>query len=105
MSFENQNIPAGKYKKTQCRTWLVTSYYKQGEYHLYFLIAVMAVSGFLTIITNSVVISIGVNARNKIFEKSILSLAFVDILAGIIYTPSVCLIYYYSRLTSSYTLK
>ena len=104
MSFENQNIPAGKYKKTQCRTWLVTSYYKQGEYHLYFLIAVMAVSGFLTIITNSVVISIGVNAR-KIFEKSIMSLAFVDILTRIIYTPSVCLIYYYSRLTSSYNLK
>merc|ERR1719312_498258 len=29
------------------------------------------------------------------FEKSILSLAFVDILTGIICTPSVCLTYYY----------
>ena len=100
-SFENQTIPAGKYKKTQCRTWLITNYYKQREYLLYFLIAVMAVSGFLTLITNSVVISIGVNARKKIFEKSNLSLAFVDILTGIICTPSVYLIYHYSRLTSS----
>ena len=102
-SFDNQTLPTYKYKKTQCRTWLITNYYKQREYLLYFLIAVMAVSGFLTLITNSVVISISVNARKKIFEKSNLSLAFVDILTGIICTPSVCLTYYYSRFTSSYS--
>ena len=102
-SFDNQTLPTDKYKKTQCRTWLITNYYKQREYLLYFLLAVMAVSGFLTIITNSMVIYVGVNANKKMFEKSILSLAFVDILTGIICTPSVCLTYYYSRFTSSYT--
>ena len=103
-SFENQNITAGKYKKTQCRTWLIANYYKQREYLLYFLLAVMAVSGFLTIITNSVVIYVGVNASKKMFERSILSLAFVDILTGIICTPSVCLTYYYSKLSLCYVL-
>ena len=96
-TFPNKTIPGARYKKKQCRTWLITKYYKDREYLLYFLLVVMSLSGFLTIISNSTVIYVSAKTSKKMFEKSILSLAFVDLLTGIICTPSVCLIYYYSK--------
>eukprot|EP00092_Neocalanus_flemingeri_P033874 GFUD01036836.1.p1 GENE.GFUD01036836.1~~GFUD01036836.1.p1 ORF type:complete len:583 (-),score=130.25 GFUD01036836.1:172-1920(-) len=94
-TFPDKTIPSKQYKKTQCRTFLMTKYYKDREYLIYFLLTVMSLSGFLTIISNSTVIYVGLKTSKKVFEKPILSLACVDILTGIICTPSVCLIYYY----------
>ena len=96
-SFPNQTIPAARYKKTECRSWVKTKNYTNRENLIYFLLAVMALSGFLTVIANITVIYVGFNTSKKIFEKSILSLAFVDLLTGVICTPSVSIIYYHSK--------
>merc|ERR1719430_527238 len=45
--------------------------------------------------SNSVVLYVGLRAKKKLFEKSILSLAFVDLLTGVICTPFVLLTYYF----------
>ena len=96
-SFPNQTIPSSRYKKTECRSWVKTKNDKNRENLIYFLLAVMALSGFLTVIANITVIYVGFNTSKKIFENSILSLAFVDLLTGVICTPSVSIIYYHSK--------
>ena len=62
---------------------------------LIFLLSLMAMSGLLSIISNGMVILAHLKSRKGIFERSIVSLACVDILTGFIGTPLVCCIYYY----------
>ena len=103
-----QSIPAGsipgtRYRATECRTWVITKEYRQREYLIYFLVVVMTLSGVLTILSNSAVIYVGFNTRNRVFEKSVLSLAFVDLLTGLVCTPWVSVIYYYSEYIYGYS--
>ena len=93
----DQTILDTQYQETQCRTWVITKEKKKEEYLVYSLIAIITLSGVLTIVSNGTVIYVGVTTGNKVFENSILSLAFVDLLTGIICTPLVSVIYYYSR--------
>ena len=62
---------------------------------LIFLLTLMALSGLLAIISNGMVILADVKSRKQIFERPIVSLAWVDVLTGCIGTPLVCCIYYY----------
>ena len=97
-AFENRTIPKEMYKNLQCRSWLVTRKYKERKLILYFLLCVMSLSGFFTVISNSLVLFVGLKTRRRqIFEISILSLAIVDISTGLLSTPLVCIIYYYSK--------
>jgi len=68
---------------------------------LHFLLIVMGLSGLLTVLSNGFVLYVGLRVKKKLFEKPILSLAFVDFLTGIICTPVVILTYYfkYTRAT------
>ena len=61
------------------------------------LLAVMAISGLLAVLSNSVVIYVGLWVKKDLFEPAILSLAFADLLTGLVCTPIVCVIYYYSE--------
>jgi len=62
---------------------------------LHFLLVVMGFSGFLTVLSNGFVLYVGLRVKKRLFEKPILSLAFVDFMTGIICTPVVILTYYY----------
>ena len=93
----DKTIRADQYEETQCRVWMITKDYKNHENLIYILIAVITLSGVLTIVSNSTVLYVGINTGTKVFEKSILSLAVVDLLTGMICTPLVSIIYYYSR--------
>jgi len=68
---------------------------------LHFLLIVMGLSGLLTLVSNGFVLYVGLRVKKRLFEKPILSLAFVDFLTGIICTPVVILTYYfrYTRAT------
>ena len=59
------------------------------------LLSLMALSGLLAILSNGMVIYFALKSRKRIFERSIVSLAWVDVLTGCIGTPLVCCIYYY----------
>ena len=62
---------------------------------LIFLLCVMFLSGVLAIFSNGMVILAHFKYRQGIFERSIVSLAWVDLLTGMIGTPIVCCIYYF----------
>jgi hypothetical protein len=62
---------------------------------LIFLLSVMFLSGVLAIFSNGMVILAHFKNRKGIFERSIVSLACVDVLTGMIGTPIVCAIYYF----------
>jgi hypothetical protein len=97
-AFSNETIPSSMYKKRQCRTYLMTKYYKDRMYLMYFLLLIMVLSGLLTIISNSSVIYFHKSKmQSREFKKPILSLACIDLVAGFICTPAICLIYYYSK--------
>ena len=96
----DKTIRADQYQETQCRVWMITKDYKNHENLIFILIAVITLSGVLTIVSNSTVLYVGINTGTKVFEKSILSLAVVDLLTGMICTPLVSIIYYYSRYQS-----
>ena len=57
----------------------------------------MGLSGLLAILSNSVVLYVGLRVKRRMFERSILSLACVDLLTGVVCTPMVLLTYYYSQ--------
>ena len=97
-AFPNKTIPSSIYKKRQCRTYLMTKYYKDRMYLMNFLLLIMVLSGLLTIISNSSVIYFHKSKmQSRECKKPILSLACIDLVAGFICTPSICLIYYYSK--------
>ena len=62
---------------------------------LIFLLLVLFISGVLAISSNGMVILAHFKHRQGIFERSIVSLAWVDLLTGMIGTPIVCAIYYF----------
>ena len=65
-------------------------------------LVVMLFGGFLAMLSNSVVLFFGIVKRDlKLFPPEILSLAVTDFLTGLLGTPSVMAIYYYSELTFS----
>ena len=59
------------------------------------LLSVMTLSGVLAIISNGLVILAHFKCRRGMFERSIVSLAWVDVLTGLLMTPIVFCIYYY----------
>ena len=62
---------------------------------LIFLLLVMFLSVLLGIFSNGMVILAHFKYRQGIFERSIVSLAWVDVLTGLVGTPIVCFIYYF----------
>ena len=62
---------------------------------LIFLLSVMFLSGVLAIFFNGMVILAHFKNRKGMFERSIVSLASVDVLTGLVGTPIVCCIYYF----------
>ena len=62
---------------------------------LIFLLSLMYLSGVLSIISNGMVILAHFKNRQGIFERSIVSIASVDVLTGLVGTPIVCCIYYF----------
>jgi hypothetical protein len=58
------------------------------------LLFLMVLSGMLAIISNGMVILAHLKSRKRIFERPIVSLAWVDVLTGCVGTPLVCCIYY-----------
>ena len=66
------------------------------------LLVVMLFGGVLAMLSNSVVLFFGIVKRDlKLFPPEILSLAVTDFLTGLLGTPSVMAIYYYSELIFS----
>ena len=59
------------------------------------LLSLLTLCGILSILSNSLVIMANNKHSRRIFDRPILSLAWVDILTGVISTPIVCTIYYY----------
>ena len=70
--------------------------YEVKETVLRALIAIMIFSGILTVLSNMAVIFFGLR-RRRLFPTPILSLAFTDLLTGILATPLVIAIYYTSE--------
>ena len=68
---------------------------KENRTILVFLLSLMALSGMLAIISNVMVILTDLKSRKQIFERPLVSLAWVDVLTGCIGTPLVCCIYYF----------
>ena len=60
------------------------------------LSAIMLFGGILAVLSNAVVLVFGLRKR-KIFPAPILSLAFTDLLSGLLVTPLVIAIYYTSE--------
>ena len=60
------------------------------------LIAIMLFGGILAVLSNAVVIVFGLK-KKRIFPAPILSLAFTDLLIGLLVTPLVIAIYYTSE--------
>ena len=62
-------------------------------------LVVMLFGGVLAMLSNSVVLFFGIVKRDlKLFPPEVLSLAVTDFLTGLLGTPSVMAIYYYSEL-------
>ena len=70
--------------------------YQVKETVLMALIAIMLFGGILAVLSNSVVLAFGLKKRT-IFPAPILSLAFTDLLTGLLVTPLVIAIYYTSE--------
>jgi hypothetical protein len=70
--------------------------YQVKETVLVALITIMLFGGILAVLSNAVVLVIGLKKR-KIFPAPILSLAFTDLLSGLLVTPLVIAIYYTSE--------
>ena len=65
-------------------------------------LVVMLFGGVLAMLSNSVVLFFGIVKRDlKLFPPEVLSLAVTDFLTGLLGTPSVMAIYYYSELIFS----
>ena len=65
---------------------------------LYVLLTIMLFGGVLAIISNSLVLFVGVrHCQKKLFPPEILSLAVTDLLSGCLGTPSLMAIYYFSK--------
>ena len=73
--------------------------YEMKEIVLKTLMAIVLVGGILAVLSNTVVLFFGL--KKKIFPAPILTLAFTDLLTGLLSTPLVMLIYY----TSEYILQ
>ena len=71
--------------------------YKSSSALLHCLLVVMTISGVLAILSNTAVLYVTLRVQHNLFEPSILSLACVDLLYGLLCTPLVCLIYYHSE--------
>ena len=77
--------------------------YAMNQTVLKMLIAVVVVGGILAVFSNMVVLFFGL--KKKVFPAPILTLAFNDLLTGLLGTPFVMAIYYFSEyMTSSYFL-
>ena len=74
--------------------------YQVKETLLHVLLIIMFFGGFLAMLSNSFVLFFGLTRRN-LFPPEILSLAVTDFLTGLLGTPSVMAIYYFSELISS----
>lgn len=70
--------------------------YQVKETVLMALIAIMLFGGILAVLSNAVVIVFGLK-KKRIFPAPILSLAFTDLLIGLLVTPLVIAIYYTSE--------
>ena len=70
--------------------------YQVKETVLVALSAIMLFGGILAVLSNAVVLVFGLRKR-KIFPAPILSLAFTDLLSGLLVTPLVIAIYYTSE--------
>ena len=70
--------------------------YEVKETVLRALVAIMVFGGILTVLSNMAVIFFGLR-RKRLFPAPILSLAFTDLLTGILATPLVIVIYYTSE--------
>ena len=65
---------------------------------LHVLLTIMLFGGVLTIISNSLVLFVGIRLRQKnLLPPCILSLAVTDLLNGCLGTPSAMAIYYFSK--------
>ena len=65
---------------------------------LYVLLTIMLFGGILTIISNSLVLFVGIRLRQKnLLPPCILSLAVTDLLNGCLGTPTAMAIYYFSK--------
>ena len=69
--------------------------YAMNETVLKMLIAVVVVGGILAVLSNMVVLFFGL--KKKVFPAPILTLAFNDLLTGLLGTPFVMAIYYFSE--------
>ena len=98
-AFPNKTIPSSKYKRLQCRIYLMSKSHVNRKTIIYFLLCVMAISGVLTIITNSALLFKRSSLRKE-EQKAITSLACIDLFAGIFCTPCISLNYYYSKFLS-----
>ena len=77
--------------------------YKMTETVVMTLMAIVLVGGILAVLSNTVVLFFGL--KKKVFPAPILTLAFNDLLTGLLGTPLVMAIYYFSEyMTSSYFL-
>ena len=70
--------------------------YQVKETVLLVLLTIMLFGGILTILSNSLVLVFGLTRKN-LFPSEILSLAVTDFLTGVLGTPSVMAIYYFSE--------
>ena len=61
------------------------------------LICMLGLSGLLAIISNMLVIIANHKHRSntKMFDRALISLAWLDVLTGLLGTPIICCIYYY----------
>ena len=75
---------------------ILSEEYQVKETVLVALSAIMLFGGILAVLSNAVVLVFGLKKR-KIFPAPILSLAFTDLLTGLLVTPLVIAIYYTSE--------
>ena len=66
------------------------------------LLFIMFFGGFLAILSNSVVLFFGIRTKG-LFKPEVMSLAVTDLLTGLLGTPSVMAIYYFSEFIDTYT--
>ena len=71
--------------------------YQVKETVLLVLLTIMFFGGILAMLSNSLVLFFGLTRKN-LFPPEILSLAVTDFLTGLLGTPSVMAIYYFSEL-------
>ena len=65
------------------------------------LLFIMFFGGFLAILSNSVVLFFGIRTKG-LFKPEVMSLAVTDLLTGLLGTPSVMAIYYFSEYMDNY---